>query len=221
MSEPFFERSDFEAVTRSERFIEAIATGQPVEFGDVTDRDTGDRALAALLEDWRDELRAPGGIPPEQDAIAALTRGLAERRRTRRRMRLVAAMAAAVLSIGGFGALMGQAQPGDPLYGIRTTVFGEPASVRDERIAVSAETDLDQVQQMIALGQWDQAQDKLDAVGDRVQKVRDSDRKQDLIDQMNLLHAKLDNHDPNATVPTSEVPRDPGITALPPNPVGG
>jgi hypothetical protein len=221
MSEPFFERSDFNAVARSERFIEAVATGQPVEFGDVTDRDTGDRALAALLEDWRDELRSPSGVPPEQDAIAALTRGLAERRRTRRRMTLVAGMAAAVLCIGGFSALMGQAQPGDPLYGVRTTVFGEPASVRDERIEVSAETDLDQVQQMIALGQWDQAQDKLDAVGDRVQKVRDSDRKQDLIDQMNLLHAKLDNHDPNATVPTSVVPRDPGITALPPNPVGG
>ena len=109
--------------------------------------------------------------------------------------------------------------------------------MHDDRIAVSAETDLDQVQQMIALGQWDQAQDKLAAVGDRVQTVRDGDRKQDLIDQMNLLHAKVANRDPNATVPPSALPgaapaistteplpvmppSDPGIT-IQPNPVGG
>ena len=96
MSEPFFHKSDFDAVARSERFIEAVATGEPVEFGDVADRDTGDRALAALLEDWRDELRAPSGVCPEQDAVAALTRGLAVRRRTRRRMTMVAAMAASI-----------------------------------------------------------------------------------------------------------------------------
>ncbi|HZC92865.1 MAG TPA: anti-sigma-D factor RsdA [Mycobacterium sp.] len=223
MSEKFLtpDRLDPEAVARSERFFEAVAGGEPVEFGDVADRDTGDRALAGLLEDWRDELRAPSAVCPERDAVAALNRTLAARRRARRRMTLVGAMAAAVLSVAGFGALMGQAQPGDTLYGVRTMLFGEPASVHDDRIAVSAETDLDQVQQMIALGQWDQAQDKLDAVGDRVQTVRDSDRKQDLIDQMNLLHAKVANRDPDATVPPSAVPADPGIRVQPPHPVGG
>ena len=89
-------------------------------------------------------------------------------------------MAAAVLSVAGFGVLMGQAQPGDPLYGARTTLFGEPASVSDERIAVSAESEMDQVEQMIATGQWDQAHDKLAAVGAHVQTVRDADRKQGL-----------------------------------------
>jgi hypothetical protein len=243
MSEPFvtpFDRFDPDAVARSEGFIDAVAKGEPVEFSGVADEgDTGDRALAGLLEDWRDELRVPvpNGVCPELDAVAALGRGLAARRRTRRRMALVSAMAAAVLGVAGFGALMGQAQPGDALYGVRTTLFGEPASVHDDRIAVSAETDLDQVQQMIALGQWDQAQDKLAAVGDRVQTVRDGDRKQDLIDQMNLLHAKVTNRDPNATVPPSALPgpppaisttaplpvmppSDPGITVQP-NPVGG
>ena len=224
MSEPIFtpDRADPDAVARSERFIEAVAKGEPVEFSDVADeRDTGDRALAGLLEDWRDELRAPSGVCPESDAVAALSRTLAARRRARRRIALVGAMAAAVLSIAGFGALMGQAQPGDTLYGVRTMLFGEPASVHDDRIAVSAETDLDQVEQMIALGQWDQAQDKLAAVGDRVQTVKDGDRRQDLIDQMNLLHAKVANRDPNATVPASALPADPGITIQQPSPVGG
>ena len=63
MSEPFvtpFDRFDPDAVARSERFIDAVAKGEPVEFSDVADEgDTGDRALAGLLEDWRDELRVP------------------------------------------------------------------------------------------------------------------------------------------------------------------
>ena len=239
MSEPFvtpFDRFDPDAVARSERFIEAVAKGEPVEFSDVADeRDTGDRALAGLLEDWRDELRVPvpNGVCPELDAVAALGRGLAARRRTRRRMALVSAMAAAVLGVAGFGALMGQAQPGDALYGVRTTLFGEPASVHDDRIAVSAETDLDQVQQMIALGQWDQAQDKLAAVGAHVQTVKDNGRKQGLIDKVNLLNAKVASRDRNATMSPSTAPvvsatatvavippGDPVIT-VGPNPFGG
>ena len=226
MSDPFvtpFDQPDPDAVARSERFVDALAKREPVDFVDVGDAgDTGDRALAGLLEDWRDELRilGPRGVCPEQDAVAVLNRGLAARRRARRRTALVSVLAAAVLGAAGFGML-----------------FGEPASVHDDQIAVSAETDLDQVQQMIALGQWDQAQDKLAAVGDRVQTVRDGDRKQDLIDQMNLLHAKVANRDPNATVPRSALPgaapaistteplpvmppSDPGIT-IQPNPVGG
>ena len=133
------------------------------------------------------------------------------------------AMAAAVLSVGGFGALLGQSQPGDAVYGVRTPLFGEPASVHDDRIAVSAETDFDQVQQMIALGQWDQAQDKLAAVGDRVQTVKDSDRKQDLIDKMNRLNAKVTSRDPNTTVPPSALPgAAPAVTTtIQLNPIGG
>ncbi len=197
MSERFatpFDLPDPDAVARSDRFIDALANGEPVD---------GDTALAGLLGDWRDELRAPasGGVCPERDAVAALGRGLAARRRARGRAALVGALAATVLGIGGFGALMGQSQPGDALYGVRTTLFGEPASVHDDRLAVSAETDLDQVEQMIALGQWDQAQGKLAAVGDRVQTVKDNDRKQNLIDHMNRLNAKVVSRDRNATLP--------------------
>jgi len=82
---------------------------------------------------------------------------------------------------------------------------------------------LDQVQQMIALGQWDQAQDKLAAVGDRVQTVKDSDRKQDLIDKMNRLNAKVATRDPNAMVPPSALPgAAPAVsTTIQLNPIGG
>ena len=226
MSDPFvtpFDQPDPDAVARSERFVDALAKREPVDFVDVGDAgDTGDRALAGLLEDWRDELRVPDprGVCPEQDAVAVLNRGLAARRRARRRTALVSALAAAFLGVAGFGML-----------------FGEPASVHDDQIAVSAETDLDQVQQMIALGQWDQAQDKLAAVGAHVQTVKDNGRKQGLIDKVNLLNAKVASRDRNATMPPNALPGpapavsatatvavippgDPVITVAP-NPFGG
>ncbi|MGB6208430.1 anti-sigma-D factor RsdA, partial [Mycobacterium sp.] len=55
-----FDQPNLDAVDRTERFIDSLAQREPVEFGDVADPgDPGDRALAGLLEDWRDELRAP------------------------------------------------------------------------------------------------------------------------------------------------------------------
>jgi len=214
------------AVARTERFIDALAKREPIDFSDVADqRDSGERALAALLEEWRDESRAPAprGLCPEREAVGALNRGLAARRRTRRSMALVGALAATVLGIGGFVAVMGQAGPGDTLYGVHTKVFGEPASVHDERIASSAQSDLDSVEQMISLGQWDQAQDKLAAVSDRVQTVKDSDRKQDLVERVNQLNAKVANRDPNATVVSSSLPNaaPASMTGQQPNSVGG
>ena len=223
MSELFrtpFDHPDPDAVARAERFIDALAKREPVEFSDAADHaDTGDRALAGLLEDWRDELRVPParGHCTEHEAVVALNRGLAARRRTRRRMALVGAVAAAVLGIGGFGAMMFQAQPDDTLYGVHTKLFGEATSVHDDRIATSAKSDLDLVEQMITQGQWDQAQDKLAAVSDSVQTVKDSDRKQDLLDQVNLLHAKVASRDPKATALPSAGP----AVSQQPNPMGG
>jgi Anti-sigma-D factor RsdA to sigma factor binding region len=226
MSDPSvtpFDLPDPDAVARSDRFIDALARREPVDFVDLgDDRGTGDRALAGLLEDWRDELRVQGPRPVclEQDAVAVLNRGLAGRRRARRRMVLVSALAAAVLGVAGFGVL-----------------FGEPVSVHDDQIAVTAETDLDQVEQMIALGQWDQAHDKLAAVGAHVQTVKDHGRKQVLIDKVNRLNARVYSRDRNTPTPANALPDapsavsgtdtvavippdDPGIT-IEPNQFGG
>jgi hypothetical protein len=208
-----FDQPDPGAVARTEGFIDALAKREPTDVGDVADHGgAGDRVLAGLLEDWRDELRTPA--PPwfctERDAVAALDRGRVARRRIHRRMALVGALAATVLSVGGFVAMMGEAQPGDTLYGVHTRVLGEPVSVHDERIARSAQDDLDSVEQMITLGQWDEAQDKLAAVSDRVQTVKDNDRKQDLVERVNLLNAKVANRDPHATAVPSQQPNSVG-----------
>jgi CBS domain-containing protein len=208
-----FDQPDPGAVARTERFIDALAKREPPDVGDVADHGgAGDRVLAGLLEDWRDELRTPvpRGFCTERDAVAALDRGRVARRRIHRRMALVGALAATVLSVGGFVAMMGEAQPGDTLYGVHTRVLGEPASVHDERIARSAQDDLDSVEQMITLGQWDEAQDKLASVSDRVQTVKDNDRKQDLVERVNLLNAKVVNRDPHAKAVPGQQPNSVG-----------
>ncbi len=214
-----FELPDPDAVARTERFIDALATGGPVAFDDVGDRgDPDDRALAGLLEDWRYQLRLPAAsaLCLEPDAVAALNRGLAGRRRSRRGLALVGSVAATVLGIGGFAAVVGGAQPGDALYGVHTMLFGEASSAHDDRITLSAKIDLDLVQQMITQGQWDQAQDKLAAVSGNVQTVNDSGRKQELIEQVNLLTAKVATRDRNATALPGSLPNPGGASVTAP-----
>src|SRR5262245_2930426 len=84
--------------------------------------DPGEQALFSLLTDWRDDVRAhpDEGVISEQQAVVALHRGMVDNspvRRSRRGLTLVASAAAAVMCIGGFGAVVAGAGPGDPLYG--------------------------------------------------------------------------------------------------------
>ncbi|MEZ0362319.1 anti-sigma-D factor RsdA [Mycobacterium sp. pUA109] len=200
---------DLDAVARSDRFLDALAGAEPVSC-----RDPNDEALAALLGDWRDGLRWPPEpeLVSADEAAAALRKATPpRRRRTHRALTLIGSVAATVLALGGVGALVGGAHPGGPLYGLRTMLLGEPPSVHDDRIALTAKTEFEHVQQMIAQGQWDQAQERLTALGDTVQAVNDTQRKQDLIDQWNRLNVQVQNRDPSAvpsasSAPTTELP---------------
>ena len=200
-----------DAIRRSDGFIDALASGRPA-----APQDAADAELAALLGGWRDELRSPPstGLISESDAVAALNAGLArnpvsaprEKRtatptRPRRGLSVVGAAAAAVLCIGGFGAVVAGAGPGDALYGLRSMLFGAPKQVRDDQVALAARTELNQVQDLIAQGDWAQAQDKLVAVSTQVATIEDSPQKQELLDQFNDLSAKVVERDPEATAP--------------------
>jgi hypothetical protein len=168
--------------------------------------DSGDAALFALLEDWRDDVRwPPVELISERDAAAALRDGVNSMpaKRGYRGLTIVASIAAAVLAIGGFGAVVSGAGPGDPLYGLRTALLGEPQMVRDDRVALAAQTEMAEVQKLIDNGDWQQAQQKLATVSTSVQSVDDTTRKQNLIDQWNQLAAKVTQRDPAATVPPS------------------
>jgi hypothetical protein len=195
-----------DAIIDSDRFLDALAHGQPV-----APQDQGDAMLADLLGGWRDEMRWPPatGLITERDAVNALRTGLAEKQssgRSRRGLSLVGAAAAGVLVFGGFGAVVYGAGPGDALYGLHTMLFGESEQVRADQVTLaSAQKKLEQVQQLVAQGDWPAAQAKLVEVSNDVSTVGDESQKQAVLDQWNQLSAKVVQQDPEATVP-------PGIT---------
>ncbi|MGI9164371.1 MAG: anti-sigma-D factor RsdA, partial [Mycobacterium sp.] len=200
---PDFDRTpggepSLEDIRRSDSFIEALSSG--AGGAPVAPADQADAALAALLGTWRDESRWPpdAGLISEPQAIAALDAGLAEKRtgvnrdkwvpttspakRNRRGLSVVGAAAAAMLCIGGFGAVVSGAGPGDSLYGLRTMLFGAPKQVRDDQVALAARTEMQQVQELISRGDWQQAEEKLVAVSNQVSSIGDVEQKQQLLD---------------------------------------
>ncbi|WP_029367682.1 anti-sigma-D factor RsdA [Mycobacterium sp. UM_WWY] len=186
-------------INRTDRFIEALSLDRQVYATDPAEAE-----LAQLLAGWRDEARRPtSGVVTTRDAITALDRGT-RRRRPRLPLALVGSVAAAVLCLGGFGAAVYGAGPGDALYGMRTTLFGERPT-RDVNVEL-ASAELAQVQQLIDQGQWQAAQEKLSTVTTTVATVDDTQRKQQLVDQLQQLSVKVENRDPNATVPPNAPP---------------
>lgn len=215
-------------IRRTDDFIEALSSGRPV-----VPQDHADAALAARLGGWRNENRWPPdvGLISEAQAIAALNAGLAEKPareprnrhpnpgRNRRGLSVVGAAAAAVLCIGGFGAVVNGAGPGDSLYGLRTMLFGTPREVRDDQVALAARSELVKVQELISQGDWQQAQAKLVAVSTQVAAVGDEEQKQELLTQFNDLSAKVVERNPEATAPPGIVYTvPPSATELVPTP---
>jgi hypothetical protein len=191
--------SGFDAVRRSDRIVDALSTGRRVPSSD-----PGDLAVASLLAHWRDDVRrqpVPQLVSPRQ-AAAAIRRDRPPRR-ARFTTTVSGAVAAALLCLGGFGALVYDAHPGDALYGVRTTLFGESPEVRDARVELAAQTQLTEVQQLIAQGQWQQAQDKLSAASTTVADVNDAQSKQALTAEMQRLSVQVQQRNPDATVPAN------------------
>ncbi|GAB3004828.1 anti-sigma-D factor RsdA [Mycobacterium bourgelatii] len=200
-SEPDFgSRGDppaLDELTHTDLLLDALAERADFRLGD-----PDDDALATLLGEWRDDVRWPPAntLVSKDQAIAALEEGLAERRRTRRGMAAVGSVAATVLALSGFGAVVADARPGDALYGLHAMLFSEPR-VNDDQIELSAKAELAKVEQMIAQGQWDQAHTQLAEVSSTLQGVNDDNRKQNLLNEVNQLNTKVDRRDPNAQAP--------------------
>ncbi|MDH6247793.1 anti-sigma-D factor RsdA [Mycobacterium sp. OTB74] len=183
-------------INRADRFLDALAANQPPYSTDGTEAE-----LAFLLADWRDSVREPAVTTPvtARDAVAALQNGLAKKH-SRGTLTIAGSIAAALLCLGGFGTAVYGAGPGDALYGVRTTLFGAPR-VSDEQVMLAAQTEMQQVQQMIDNGQWQQAQDKLQQLSPTVQSVDTPEHKQQLIQQWNALTYKVVEQNSAATLP--------------------
>src|SRR6476646_5856415 len=187
-------------INRTDRFLDALASQEPVYSTDPSEAE-----LAQLLSGWRDEIRTPPLMRPvtPRDAAAALTRAIDSRKRTRTSFAIVGSVAAAVLCIGGFGAVIASSGPGDSLYGLRTALFGE--QTRTDQLTLASQQ-LAEVQQLIDEGQWQAAQDKLQTVTTTVATVNDVERKQELVTQWQQLTVKVDAKDANATLPPGAPP---------------
>lgn len=196
------EQPALDDVARTDLLLDALADRRHVDIGD-PDND----ALAALLEEWRDDLRWPpaSALVSPEEAVEALRAGLADRARRRRGMAMIGAVAATLLTLSGFGAVVVEARPGDALYGLHAMFFGQ-WPVKGESIELSAKADLAKVQQMIDQGQWAQAQDQLAEVSSSVESMDDGDSRHDLMNQVNLLNTRVESRNPNATLPPAAPP---------------
>jgi hypothetical protein len=189
-------------INRTDRFIDSLANQEPVYS-----TDSSEAELAQILAGWRDEIRTPPLMRPvtPRDATVALTRAVQARKRTRSSLTLVGSVAAAVLCLGGFGAVVAGAGPGDALYGLHTMLFGEQQQTRTDEVALASQQ-LAEVQQLIDEGQWDAAQNKLQTLTTTVATVDDVEQKQELVSQWQELTVKVDAKDANATLPPGAPP---------------
>ncbi|KQY04646.1 hypothetical protein ASD37_22450 [Mycobacterium sp. Root135] len=187
-------------INRADRFFEALAAKQPAY-----PTDHAEAELASLFSAFRDDVRdAPVTAPVSlSDAVEALHGGRRKGSGSRRSLAVVGSVAAAMLCIGGFGTAVYGAGPGDGLYGMRTALFGQHEATRDDQVSL-ASAQLQQVQQLIDDGQWEEAQNKLVAVSTAVQDVGQVEQKQQLVEQWNALTYKVVEQDPAATLPPGE-----------------
>ena len=178
--------------------LDALAERRPVHVGD-PDTD----AMATLLEDWRDNLRWPpaSALVSAEEAVAALRTGLADRRRSRRGWATIGSVAAALLVMSGFGAMVVEARPGTTLYGLHAMFFDQPRVNEKHQALLSARADLAKVQESIDRGEWDQARNQLAEVSSLVQSIDDPASKQELANQLKLLDLRVQTRNPNATLP--------------------
>lgn len=212
----FGDQPALDEIAHTDLLLDALAERERIDL-----EDPQVDALALLMGDWRDDLRWPpaSALVSPEEAVEALRTGLAERRRTHRGVAAIGSVAATLLMLSGFGALVADAHRGDPLYGLHVMFFDAPR-VNDDTITLSAKADLAKIQQLIEQGQWDQAQDQLAEVSDTVQAMNDSSSRQNLLDEVNLLNIRVESRNPNAMLPAPATkPKASGIPgALPASP---
>ncbi len=157
-------------VARTDLLLDALAGRERFSLND-----PDDDALAALMGEWRDDLRWPpaSALVSQNEAVDALILGLSERRRSRRAWAAIGSVAATLLALSGLGAVVADARPGDLLYGLHAMLFNEPR-VSEDQIMLSAKADLAKAEQMIAQGQWDQAESQLAEVSSTLQTVNEA-----------------------------------------------
>lgn len=204
---------DVSAVRRDDALIDAISAGGPVS----TDGPE-EYQVAALLANWRAEIVAqPLPAEPDLDDIVArvqaelgareaLVTGTRSGRNHLRLLRPIAAAAAVVaIAMGGMTIFSYNAEPGDPLWGVKQVVFTQRAESTVAKIDTTS--NLEDAERLIATGDTAAAKAKLDSAATRASAVNEAGTRQELIGWRKRLLTALDKAAPPVVPPTApEVP---------------
>ncbi|RVW05143.1 anti-sigma-D factor RsdA [Rhodococcus xishaensis] len=199
---------DVSAVRRDDALIDAIASGEPV----ATDSPE-EYQVAALLANWRTEILAqPLPAEPDLDEIVERVNheleareSLATRTRSGRRhlrlLRPIAAAAAVVaIAMGGMTIFSYNAEPGDPLWGVKQVVFTERAASTVAKIDTTS--NLEEAEHLIATGDTDGAKAKLDSAAERANAVHEAGTRNELNGWRERLLTELQRATTTAAVPS-------------------
>ncbi|MDH6279245.1 anti-sigma-D factor RsdA [Prescottella agglutinans] len=189
---------DVSAVRRDDALIDAIASGDPF----ATDSPE-EYQVAALLSNWRTEILAQP-MPAESDLDEIVERvhreleaqgSLSTRTRSGRSqlrlLRPIAAAAAVVaIAMGGMTIFSYNAEPGDPLWGVKQVVFTERAASTVAKIDTTSS--LQDAERLIASGDTAGAKAKLDSAGERASAVNEASTRDELNGWRNRLLTQLE-----------------------------
>ncbi|MBV6758184.1 MULTISPECIES: anti-sigma-D factor RsdA [Rhodococcus] len=173
---------DVAAVRRDDALIDAIAGGGPVATDSPEQYE-----LALLLTNWRADIVStpmPTG-PLLDDVIAAIDASdnvRSARSAARGKLRLLRPIAGAAAAIavvmGGATIFSYDAEPGDPLWSVKSVVFSQQA---DSTVAqIDTTSQLQEAERLIAAGDAESAKNLLDGAADRSGGVRDADMRNEL-----------------------------------------
>ncbi|NLG55027.1 MAG: type IV secretion protein Rhs [Rhodococcus sp.] len=185
---------DVGAVRRDDALIDAIAAGGTVPT------DTREQyELALLLTGWRNSIVSeplPAG-PTVDEALAAIEGPKPARLRL---LRPIAGAAAAIaVVLGGATILSYDAEPGDPLWSVKSVVFSTQA---DSTVAkMDTRSQLEQAERLIAEGNDEAARSVLATAAERASGVRDSGQRNELEDWRGRLTAALESVISSVTQP--------------------
>ncbi|SIR79664.1 anti-sigma-D factor RsdA [Williamsia sterculiae] len=190
---------DLDAIRADDELLDAIARNEGVRVGSDVDYE-----LTSLLAGWRHDVLAPGdtGVPTleqVEEAIAAEQR-VGQRHRSLRTLRIVGAAAALIIvAFGGLTVMSRDANPGDPLWGIKQTVFGADASATVA--SQSAQSNLEKAQRAMAEGKKAEALSYLQSAKQTVTDVREADGRDDMQTRIDQLLAQVQTQ--TSAVPTT------------------
>ncbi|GAA1895790.1 anti-sigma-D factor RsdA [Williamsia serinedens] len=215
---------DVTAVRADDALLDALSRDRLPGGWELTD---ADHQLAAMLAGWRHDIDArPMPLHPTVDEveaeIARLDRSTTQRTAFRRLRYVAGAAAVAVVAFGAVTVLAQNAEPGDPLWNVKETMFGSEASAT---IASSnVQSNMEKAEQALAGGDKRAAAEYLVAAQKDVGKMSGTDAKQRMQDWAQRLAEQVGPIPQNplsaisslplpSTLPSISVPSE--LTAIP------